>query len=85
MQATELAIQTQWKVLVSLSVATELAIYTVGIVLVSLSVEILAVDENCVAPNDDTPIENFCDLKKPAQFAFGETTGNSSLKSQKFL
>jgi len=58
---------------------------TVRIVLVSLSVEILAADENCVAPNDDTPIENFCDLKKLAQFAFGETIGNSSLKSQKFL
>jgi len=37
-------------------------------------VEILAVDENCAAPNDGTPIENCCDLKKPAQFEFGETT-----------
>jgi len=50
---------------------------TVVIVLVLLyAVEILAVDENCAAPNDGTPIENCCNLKKPAQFEFGETTAN---------
>jgi len=52
---------------------------TVVIVLVSLcAVKIFTVDENCVAPNDGTPIENCCDLVKAvhAQFAFGETTAN---------
>jgi len=52
---------------------------TVVIVLVSFCVvEIFAVDENCVVPNDDTPIENCCDLVKTAhaQFAFGESTAN---------
>jgi len=54
---------------------------TVVIVLVSLcAVEILAVDENYVAPNDGTLIENCCDLIKTTQFLFGETTTNKSLK-----
>ena len=34
--------------------------------------EIFGVDENCVTPNDGNLIENYCDLKKLVQFAFGE-------------
>jgi len=37
--------------------------FTTVVILISLyAVEILAVDENCVVPNDDTPIENCCEV-----------------------
>ena len=49
--------------------------YTTLVTLVILlyAVEILAVDESCVTPNNTDPIEDCCDLKKKfPQFTFGE-------------
>ena len=49
---------------------------TVGTLVISLYVaEILAVDDDCPTPNNGSPIENCCELKKSEDFTFGEHVG----------
>ena len=46
---------------------------TIVAIIISICVmKVLTVDENCATPNNGSPIDNCCDLKKLAQLAFSE-------------
>ena len=52
-------------------------LYSTVVILIILSVcakEILAIDDDCPTPYNESPIENCCELKQCAEFAFSEYT-----------